>query len=186
MAFLPPTPRHKNSAKIAQNIKVHMIHLPLEAGSRSSEEENTLHIEDSIQTIEKRIKYLKSIYPKVKYINNHTGSKFTSNDKAMDRLSKILKKYNYYFLDSRTSGKTVAKKYAKKYNLPFLSRNIFLDNTQEKAYIQKQLKKAIKIAIRRGSAIAIGHPHSITIKTLRQSQHLFKDIQLVLIDKLAI
>ncbi len=184
MAFLPPTSRHPKSAKIAKNIKIHMIHLPLEAGSRRYEEDLTLHVLDSLKTIELRIQELKKFYPNAKYINNHTGSKFTANQKAMDKLLLILKKYNYKFLDSKTTAKSVAHKYAKKHNVPFLSRNIFLDNKQDKKYIQKQLQKAIKIARRDGSAIAIGHPHSITLRTLAQSKHLLKGLEVILINKL--
>jgi len=33
MAFLPPTPSHKESAKIAQNLKFYMIHFPMQASS---------------------------------------------------------------------------------------------------------------------------------------------------------
>ena len=36
------------------------------------------------------------------------------------------------------------------------------------AYIENQLKKAIKIAKRKGTAIAIGHPYAITIKVLQR------------------
>ncbi len=102
----------------------------------------------------------------------------------MDKLLSILKKYNYIFLDSRTTAKTVAKKYAKKYNVKYLYRNIFLDNKRDKSYIQKQLRKVVRIAKRDGMAIAIGHPHSITLKTLSQSKYLLKNLDIVFIDKL--
>jgi polysaccharide deacetylase 2 family uncharacterized protein YibQ len=184
MAFLPPTPRHKNSAKIAQQIDKYMIHLPLEAGSKRYEEKNTLHITDSLSIIDKRIKYLTKIYPKAKYLNNHTGSKFTSNRQAMDKLMEVLKKYNLIFVDSRTTAKTQAKIFAKKYQVKYLSRNIFLDNKQDKNYIRKQLKKAVKIAKKSGSAIAIGHPHTITLKTLKNSKDLLEGINLVYITSL--
>ncbi len=184
MSFLPPTPQHKNSAKITQGTSVYMIHLPLEASGTHFEEINTLHISDSIKTIDSRIQKLKKLYPKAKYLNNHTGSKFTSNPKAMDKLLKILKKHNYIFVDSRTTSKTVAKKYAKKYDVKYLSRNIFLDNKRDKRYIQKQLKKAIRTAKKDGMAIAIGHPHSITLKTLLESKHLLQGLDMVFINKL--
>jgi len=87
-------------------------------------------------------------------------------------------------MDSRTTSKTVGKKYAKKYNVPFLARNIFLDNKQEYNYIQNQLKKAIAIAKRSGYSIAIGHPHKITLKVLKESKHLLKGLNLVYIDKM--
>ncbi len=184
MSFLPPTSRHKNSAKIAQNSDIYMIHLPLEASSSHFEETNTLHIADNIDIIDNRMRKLKKLYPKAKYLNNHTGSKFTSNPKAMDKLLKVLKKYGYIFLDSRTTSKTVAKKYAKKYDVKYLSRNIFLDNKKDKRYIQKQLRKAARIAKKDGMAIAIGHPYSITLKTLSQSKHLLQGLDIVFINKL--
>ena len=185
MSFLPPASNHKHSASIAKNIKVHMIHLPLEASTRSFEEENTLHVGDSLAKIDARIKELRKLYPNTLYTNNHTGSKFTKDDVSMDRLTKTLKKYGYFYIDSRTTSKTVIKKYATKYNLPYLSRNIFIDNIQDTQYIINQLKKAIKIAKKKGYAIAIGHPHKITLQTLKDVKYLFKDVQLVNIDTLA-
>ena len=72
----------------------------------------------------------------------------------------------------------------KNYGLKYMARDVFLDNRQDKKYIQKQIKKAIKVAKRRGSAIAICHPHSTTLKILEESKYLFKDVKLVLINKL--
>ena len=184
MAFLPPTSGHKNSAKIAKKELRYMIHLPLQASSYMYEEENTLHINDSLNTIDKRIKYLHKLYPKATILNNHTGSKFTSNKKAMDKLFRVLKKYNFIFIDSRTTAKTVAKNMAKKYGIKMYSRDIFLDNKKDKKYIQKQLKKAIKKAKKYGIAIAIGHPYNITLKTLKESKHLLKGLNIIYVDEL--
>ncbi|MEA3290518.1 MAG: divergent polysaccharide deacetylase family protein [Campylobacterota bacterium] len=184
MAFLPPTSRHRNSAKITNNLDHYMIHLPLQASSNKYDEKNTLYVNDPIEVIEKRIKVLNELYPKAKFINNHTGSKFTSNEAAMDRLFTVLKKYNYIFIDSKTTSKSMALKCAKKHGLRILSRNIFLDNKKDKAYIQNQLKKAINIAKKHGSAIAIGHPYNITFEALKDSKHLLKDLELVYVNKL--
>jgi len=184
MAFLPPTSIHKNSAKITKKLSTYMIHLPLEAGTKRFEETNTLHIGDSISTIDKRIKNLKSLYPKAKYLNNHTGSKFTSSKESMDKLMSVLKKYDFIFVDSRTTAKTKGRESAKKYKVKYLSRNIFLDNKQDAKYITGQLKKAIKISRKYGTAIAIGHPHSITLETLKNSKHLLTGINLVYITHL--
>lgn len=184
LSFLPPTSIHKYSDIISYNEKIAMIHLPLEAKNRKHEEENTLHIGDSLSKIDKRIKYLKRIYPNIKYINNHTGSKFTASKDSIDKLIKTLKKYNYSFVDSRTTAKTVIVQYAKKYHISYLQRNIFLDNEKNKKYIQNQLRKAVRSAIKRGYAIAICHPYSITYKTLMSSKHILKNVELVSIDKL--
>jgi len=184
MAFLPPTLRHKSSAKITNELDTYMIHIPLEARIRQYEEENTLHVGDSYKTMYNRVKELKRLYPKAKYINNHTGSKFTKDADSMNKLLKVLKEFNLIFVDSRTTSNTATKEYANKYKLRYLSRNIFLDNKKDKRYIQKQLKKVVRIAKKDGFAIAIGHPHSITIDTLAKSQYLLEGIELVLINKL--
>ncbi|VAY88312.1 FIG00638667: hypothetical protein [hydrothermal vent metagenome] len=184
ISFLPPTLRHKSSANISRQVMNYMIHLPLEAKVKKYEEEETLHIKNTLDQIDERIKKLKKIYPKAKYINNHTGSQFTKNDEAMDKLFRILKKYEYSFIDSRTTAQTVAQKYATKYDVKMFSRNVFLDNQVDKKYVEQQIHKAIKMAYKKGFAIAIGHPHDITLKVLTQSKSLFNGLNVVLIDDL--
>lgn len=185
MAFLPPTNTHPSSAKIAQSLSFHMIHFPMQASSAfKGEEVNTLRTTDSYETIEKRVKQLREWYPNAVYTNNHTGSVFTENDEAIDKLFRALKKYNFIFVDSRTSAKSVVKKYAKKYDMPYIVRNTFLDNEQSYSYVQKQLKEAIEIAKKQGYALAIGHPHEITLQVLRDSKNLFKDVEPIFVNQL--
>ena len=185
MAFLPPTKMHKDSAKIAQDLPFHMIHFPMQASSAfKGEEIDTLKITDSYETIENRVKQLRAWYPNAIYTNNHTGSVFTENEEAVDKLFKALKKYNFIFVDSRTSAKSVIKKYAAKYNMPYIVRNTFIDNDRDYKSIQSQLKKAIDIAKKQGYAIAIGHPHNITLQVLKESKHLFKDVDAIYMNKL--
>jgi uncharacterized protein len=185
MSFLPPTNTHPSSAKIAQSLSFHMIHFPMQASSAfKGEEVNTLRTTDSYETIEKRVKQLREWYPNAIYTNNHTGSVFTENDEAIDKLFRALKKYNFIFVDSRTSAKSVVKKYAKKYDMPYIVRNTFLDNEQSYQYVQKQLKEAIEIAKKQGYALAIGHPHEITLQVLRDSKNLFKDVEPIFVNQL--
>lgn len=183
-SLMPPSPNHPHSASIAKNLAFYMIHFPLEASNFKGEEKDTLHVEDSYEKIEKRVAQIRKWYPNAKYTNNHTGSKFTENEAAMDKLFRALVKYDFIFVDSRTTGKTVAKKMAKKYNMPYIVRNVFLDNEQDFNYIQNQLKKAIRIAKKNGQAIAICHPHAISMKVLRESKHLLKDLELVYLNQL--
>jgi uncharacterized protein len=185
MAFLPPTSGHKDSAKIAQSVAFHMIHFPMQASSAfKGPETDTLKVTDSYEKIEERVRQLRAWYPKAKYTNNHTGSVFTENDEAMARLYKALDKYNFVFVDSRTSAKSVAKKYSVKYNMPYIVRNTFLDNTKDYKAIQNQLLDAVRIAKKQGYAIAIGHPYDVTIKVLKESKHLLNEVEPVLLNKL--
>lgn len=185
MAFLPPTKAHKDSASLAQSLPFHMIHFPMQASSAfKGEEIDTLRVTDSYETIEKRVKQLRDWYPNAIYTNNHTGSVFTENEEAVDKLFRALKKYNFIFVDSRTSAKSVIKKYAKKYDMPYIVRNTFIDNEKDYKSIQTQLKKAIDIAKKQGYAIAIGHPHNITLQVLKESKHLLKDVEPIYMNKL--
>ena len=185
MAFLPPTKTHKDSASIAQNLPFYMIHFPMQASSAfKGEEINTLKITDSYETIEKRVKQLRDWYPNAIYTNNHTGSVFTENEEAVDKLFRALKKYNFIFVDSRTSAKSVIKKYAKKYDMPYIVRNTFIDNDRDYKSIQTQLIKAIEIAKKQGYAIAIGHPHTVTLEVLKDSKSLFREVEPIFINQL--
>ncbi|WP_418180072.1 divergent polysaccharide deacetylase family protein [Aliarcobacter lanthieri] len=185
MSLLPPTKGHPNSAKIAQNLPLYMIHFPLQASSGFKNfEDNTLNITDSYEVIEKRVKQLREWYPKAIYTNNHTGSVFTENYKAMDNLFKALKKYNFIFVDSKTSVNSVAKELSVKYEIPYIVRDTFLDNDRNFVSIQNQLKSAVKIAKKQGYAIAIGHPYEITFKVLKESKHLLNDVEPIFINQL--
>ena len=184
MSFLPPRVARPNSAKLAAKENFYMVHLPMEAMHFSAEEPNTLRVTDSEKKIAQRIAFIKKEFPRVHYLNNHTGSKFTANEQAVNRLIYALHKNHILFIDSRTTAKTKVPQVEKAYGLKYVARDVFLDHHMEKSYVIKQIKTAIKIAKLRGHAIAIGHPHKETLEALRESKNLFKDVELVQVDKI--
>ena len=184
MSFLPPTSRHPDSAKLAADEPYYMVHLPMEAMNFNSPEKSTLLISDSKEKVVERIQKIKTLFPKVEYINNHTGSKFTADESAMNKLIFALRLEKIGFLDSRTTAESKAKKVMKRYKMPYLTRDIFLDHDDDVDTIKKQIKKAIRIAGQYGQCIAICHPHKATLQALEESKALFDDIELVRIDKL--
>lgn len=184
MSFLPPSKARPSSHILASKENFYMVHLPMEAQSFKAEEPLTLRVKDSSEKIIQRIKEIKRLFPEVKYINNHTGSKFTADEAAMDRLIVALKKENIIFVDSRTTVDSKVQKISKKHALEYIGRDVFLDHQMDKAYILTQIKKAIKVAKKHGSAIAIGHPHANTIAAIKESKNLFVDVDLVFVNKL--
>ena len=185
MAFLPPNSGHKESAIIAQNLPFHMIHFPMQASKNFKNiEVDTLNISDSYETIEARVKQLRVLYPNATYTNNHTGSVFTENYEAMDKLFRALKKYNFIFVDSKTTPNSVAKELSIKYQMPYIVRDTFLDNDRSFTAIQNQLKDAIRVAKKQGFAIAIGHPYEVTFQVLKESKHLLNDVEPIFLNKL--
>ncbi len=107
--------------------------------------------------------------PHVSGVNNHMGSLLTQDQQRMNWLMGILKTKNLYFIDSRTTVNTKAEVVATKFNVSTSRRDIFLDNKLNSYAIKKQLLKAASHAKKYGSAIAIGHPHSITLRVLKKS-----------------
>ena len=185
MAFLPPNGVQKESAIIAQNLPFHMIHFPMQASKNFKNIEiDTLNISDSYEKIEARVKKLRDLYPNTTYTNNHTGSVFTENYEAMDKLFRALKKYNFIFVDSKTTPDSVAKELSIKYQMPYIVRDTFLDNDRSFTAIQNQLKDAIRVAKKQGFAIAIGHPYEVTFKVLKESKHLLNDVEPIFLNKL--
>lgn len=184
MSFLPPSKYRPNTPTLAAKEKFYMVHLPMEAQNFSAEEPITLRVHDSQSVVSSRIQEIKEYFPKVEYINNHTGSKFTSDEVAMNRLIFALNTNKIHFVDSRTTSETMAPKVLKNFGLKYVSRDVFLDHEMEKEYVVEQIKKAIKVAKAHGTAIAIGHPHKNTLEAIYESKKLFKDVDLVYVDKI--
>jgi uncharacterized protein len=100
-------------------------------------------------------------------INNHMGSLLTADRGAMDEIMTELKARGLLFVDSRTTSKTVAATEAQRLGVPHAERDVFLDNEANLDAIRRQLEATERIARRRGVAVAIGHPHDLTIEALR-------------------
>ena len=183
-SFFPPNKMHPNTPIYAKEFKDYMVHVPMEAISWNKPELHTLKTTSTYLEIYETISKIKKEFPKVKFINNHTGSKFTSDLASMKKLFRVLEIENMGFVDSRTTPNSKAKEAQKSYNIPMYSRNIFIDNEENISYIHNQLRKAVRIAQKRGYAIAIGHPHKITFQALRSAKNILKNVEVVTIDEL--
>lgn len=101
-------------------------------------------------------------------ISNHMGSAFTEDSRAMRALMPLLKKRGLFFLDSLTISGSVGNNLAKTSGVKSLRRDVFLDDEDSPAYIKTQWENLLKIAEKRGTAIALGHPKVNTIKFLKE------------------
>lgn len=101
-------------------------------------------------------------------INNHMGSRFTADATGMSWVLATLKARGLMFLDSRTIADSVGEKIAAADGVPYAGRDVFLDDQQTTQAVDVQLRETEKVALRRGTAIAIGHPHDWTLEALNQ------------------
>lgn len=186
-SFFPVSPDSPETAALAASVPFYMVHLPLEAQTPIQTRQKWLLESASKEEIRDHIAAITRDFPRLMFINNHTGSRFTANQRAMSSLLEVLQEFGIEFVDSRTSADTTAPKLYKQARRPLLQRDVFLDNTPSVRYTTDQLKLAIKIAKKNGYAIAICHPHQSTFKALANAKHsLFKEVELVYIKDLPI
>ncbi|NLK66240.1 MAG: divergent polysaccharide deacetylase family protein [Campylobacteraceae bacterium] len=177
-SIFPPSKSTPNTQNLAKSAKFYMIHLPLEA-QNYSDRLRALKTTDNYATMDKFIKDIRVKFPDARFVNNHTGSKFTADEKAMENLYIALERYGFIFVDSKTIASSKAKEAAKKSGHRYITRDVFLDNENSVRAVKTQLQKAVNIAKDRGYAIAIGHPKDATFKALKDSDEILKDVEVV-------
>ncbi|MDE9545114.1 divergent polysaccharide deacetylase family protein [Xenorhabdus bovienii] len=182
IAILPDSPHGREMAQKAhkQGREI-LIHLPMAPLSKQPLEKNTLHPSMSREEIGRIIHDAIQKVPHATGMNNHMGSAMTSSLDGMEKVMQVLSSYRHlYFLDSVTIGKTQVTKAAMGTPVQVLRRHVFLDNVQTEAETRHQLNRAIALARKQGSAIAIGHPYPTTVRALQQAlTTLPDDIELV-------
>ena len=101
-------------------------------------------------------------------VNNHMGSRLTTDRGRMDLVMRELRKRDVLFLDSKTSPRSIAGEMASRNGVPNTTRDVFLDHVIDIHKIRNQMALIERIARRTGSAVAIGHPHNATIQALKE------------------
>jgi polysaccharide deacetylase 2 family uncharacterized protein YibQ len=147
-----------------------MLHLPLEPYSNSEKYPESYIIKTTMPkaaVIKRFYQALKGV-PFTVGVNNHMGSKATENTKLMSILFAELAKSDLFFVDSRVTGKSVCLSLARKYKIPFTQRDIFLDNTNEREYIEGQFRQLAQRARSHGVAVGIGHARPLTWTILKE------------------
>jgi Uncharacterized protein conserved in bacteria len=169
VAVLPNAPHAREMAtKAHQAGHEVLIHLPMAPLSKQPLEKDTLRPDMSSDEIERIIREAVNSVPYAVGLNNHMGSAMTSSLFGMQKVMQALERYNLYFLDSMTIGNSQAMRAAAGTSVKVIKRKVFLDDTQNEADIRRQFNRAVELARRNGSAIAIGHPHPSTVRVLQQ------------------
>ncbi len=181
VAVLPNAPHAREMATKAHNGGHEvLIHLPMAPLSKQPLEKDTLRPDMSSAEIDRIIRDAVGKVPYAVGLNNHMGSAMTSSLFGMQKVMQTLSHYNFYFLDSMTIGNSQSMRAAAGTGVKVIKRRVFLDDKQNEADIRVQFNRAIQLARRNGSAIAIGHPHPTTVRVLQQMVYnLPPDITLV-------
>lgn len=167
-AFLPDAPHvTKYMQRAADKGHEIIIHMPMEAGNFAKEEKSILKVGMSKDEIYERLDAAFEKVPLAIGINNHTGSKYTSDYEALRPVMFYLRMHRKFMLDSRTIASSKVPDAAEDLGVPYLVRHVFIDHFDDDKEIDEALSNVERIARENGFVIAIGHPRQKTVKALK-------------------
>jgi polysaccharide deacetylase 2 family uncharacterized protein YibQ len=169
IAILPKTSYARELARLAvKNNKEVMLHLPMQSVEHHKHSPGTLDLHMTKSEFKRQLRLNLNSVPYVRGVNNHMGSLLTRHPGHMRWLMNELSHHGgLYFIDSKTTSKSIAEKTATEYKIPTLSRDFFLDPDNKENTLRQQFDRFINKIEQRGYAIAIAHPYPKTIKFLQ-------------------
>ena len=169
IAVLPYAANATLTAEMAQagGLDV-LVHMPMEPIGMADPGPNALLLQLDDNDLEARARWAMARVPGAIGLNNHMGSRFTQDPRAMRVVLSSLADQNPLFLDSLTSADSRGGAVSRGLGLTTLERDIFLDHEINPVSIRARLAEAEALARRRGWAIVIGHPHDETLTELER------------------
>ncbi|KRT59396.1 divergent polysaccharide deacetylase family protein [endosymbiont of Ridgeia piscesae] len=166
-SFLPHTPYARQQADQAYRLEREvMLHLPMESLEALPLGEGALLTGMTSQEQAEVLAAAVSSVPHLAGINNHMGSLMTADGVAMQQFMALIRDTGLFFLDSRTTDKTLAEQSAQENLVATGRRDVFLDNLRQPEAIRAQFKRLLALARSQGHAIGIAHPHPETLEVL--------------------
>lgn len=169
-AVLPATPHGaKQAGACHARGKEVLLHFPLQpqSGKAHPLAVTTRSTRDELR---QRLRSGLDGLPHVDGVNIHQGSLLSQRAQPMHwMMAELRERGSLYFVDSYTSGGSVALPVAEDWGLSSTKRQVFLDADPGNAVsAQEQFKRLITLAHRQGSALAIGHPFPETLALLER------------------
>ncbi|WP_305046713.1 divergent polysaccharide deacetylase family protein [Geoalkalibacter sp.] len=175
-AVLPNLAHSARTAELAHRAgREVIVHIPMEPVDfpRKNPGANALMDDLAEDEIRRRLQSHLAQVPHAVGGNNHMGSRFTRNRDGMQVVMEELAERGLFFVDSLTSGSSVAAATAEQFGVPRAVRDLFLDNEQDVGKIRHELQRLIRLAQKNGSAVAICHPYPQTLEALRLEKASF-------------
>jgi hypothetical protein len=162
-----------------------LLHLPLEPMDENQKEENMATVDMDREEIASFLDDALKEMEGVEGINNHKGSRFTSDQTKMKYLLEEIRERGLFFVDSFTLGDSVAYPLALEMGIPTARRNVFIDYSDDKDTVIEKLQQLEETARENGTAIGIGHHRKNTIQALKEELPRMKErgIELVVVSE---
>jgi polysaccharide deacetylase 2 family uncharacterized protein YibQ len=158
------------AAEAAQRGKTILLHLPMEPEGYPGIDPGpgAILLSQSREEIREVLERDLASIPGVVGINNHMGSRATTDPMVMETVLDLINKKELFFIDSRTSPETIALKLAREMGIPSAKRDVFLDNIPTPFAIDARTDELLDLVEKRGWAIGIGHANVETAKALER------------------
>ena len=167
LAFLPYPDETPELARAAERAGHEvLVHVPMEPDGNADPGPMALSPELPAAEIVRRLDWALSRVPGYAGINNHMGSRFTQSRTALIPVIERLAAAHVFFLDSRTTPDSQVVPLSRALGVASAARDVFLDDVETRQAVDGQLAVTEEIARRGGVAIAIGHPHAVTLDAL--------------------
>jgi len=166
-AIIPYQKHSRDTAEMCRKKGVPFIlHLPMEAIVEGNSRQSLVRVGMSDESIRLAVRNALWSLPGVAGLNNHRGSRATGNRSVMESVLREVAAEGLFFVDSRTSGGSVAYLMAVEMGVPATMNRIFLDHEAREDFMWSQFEKARAIALKRGGAVVICHVRAETIRFL--------------------
>lgn len=143
-----------------------LLHMPMQPLGTENPGPQALSVDLGPQEVRMRVGAALDRFGDAVGLNNHMGSRFTSDRSLMAPVMEELAARGLIFVDSRTANATQGAVAADLHGVPAVMRDVFLDNEITREAVLKQIAELELLAKRHGAAIAIGHPHDVTLVAL--------------------
>jgi polysaccharide deacetylase 2 family uncharacterized protein YibQ len=144
-----------------------LVHLPMQPKGRETPGRNAILTSMSDDEIARATRENIEAVPYARGVNNHMGSLATTDRRVMTNVLRAMPD-GMYFIDSRTTGGSVAADVARELNVRTATRHVFLDDVASEPAVRRQLEELADAAQKRGVAIGIGHPYPVTMRVLAE------------------
>lgn len=181
-SFLPQAPftqeQEERAWKMGRDI---LVHMPMEPWDSTLDPgPGALYLDTPVERIFSTVEDYLTHVPHAIGVNNHMGSKFTADRQAMHEVLLVVREKGLFFVDSVTDSGSVGADEAGKMGIKTGRRHVFLDNSQTREDICRQLKRLVAYAKKHGTGIGIGHPNRATINALKMCRELLqKQVRIV-------
>ncbi|OIO67744.1 MAG: hypothetical protein AUJ57_10645 [Zetaproteobacteria bacterium CG1_02_53_45] len=172
VSVIPDAPHARESAELAHQAgQIVMLHLPMEPSTpKYRDRMSAAFLHDRMSRAQLRQTFIDDLdmVPYVEGVNNHMGSHLTLLEEPMRGVMQLCQERGLFFVDSKTSAKSVAAKMAAEQGIAWASRQIFLDHDINEQAMQKAWDRARRCVEKNQRCVVIAHPHEQSVSFLEK------------------